>query len=78
MEKTIVRIDARLLPAVEQMEAMMERVRQMPVGGDLEGVIEEGLERITETFYEQALGQRHHSLGDQAEAFSPGAVPEVR
>ena len=78
MEKTTVRIDARLLPAVEQMEALMDRVRQMPVGGDLEGLIEEGLAGITEAFYEQTLVQRQHSLGERAEDFSPGGMPQVR
>ena len=78
MEKTTVRIDARLLPAVEQMEALMDRVRQMRVGGDLEGLIEEGLEGITEAFYEQTLVQRQHSLGERAEDFPPGGMPQVR
>jgi hypothetical protein len=78
MDKTTVRIDAQLLPAVEEMEALMERVREMEVGGDLEGLIEEGLSRITKTFYERTLLARQQSLGERAGGFSPGGLREVR
>lgn len=78
MKKATVQVDTRLLPTVEAMEAAMERVRQMPVGGDLEGLIEEELERITAAFYEQTLGQRQQCLGEQAEDSPPCGLPPVR
>ena len=59
-----------------QLEALMEQVEQMERGGDLEGLLEEGLSAIKQTTYEAALERRERAAA-QAD-FSPSELSALR
>lgn len=60
--KTLLKLEARL-------EAMLERVRSMEPGGDLESLLEEETAQLKRSVYEAALEQRHQAV-EEAD-FSP-------
>jgi len=61
---------------VQQVEVLMERVRSMKPGGDLDGLIIEEIERLNKVVYEQALAER--SQAATKAAFPPCGVSGVR
>jgi hypothetical protein len=59
-------------------EEMLEKVRSLRRGGDLEGLIDDEAEEIRRLLYEEALAERAGiDPADQAD-FPPSAMPEVR
>jgi len=58
---------------VEKAEALQDRVEKMERGGDLEGLIEEGLEGIIGELYKELLLARERAASAEA-AFSPSGV----
>jgi hypothetical protein len=69
--------DARWQEALEKCKALEGRVEAMEAGGDLEGLIEEGLEEITRELYAQLLAAREGAASIEA-GFSPSGVSSVR
>jgi len=61
---------------VEKAEALQDRVEKMERGGDLEGLIEEGLEGIIGEIYKELLSARERAASAEA-AFSPSGVLSV-
>lgn len=70
--------DSRWQSVVEKAEALQDRVEKMEEGGDLEGLIEDGLEGIILEMYEQLLAARERAASAEAAAFSPSAMSSVR
>lgn len=66
--------DPRLVPLVEQLQTLLERVRQLPPGGDLEGLIEEGLSQLEPALYQALLQARQQQASQHTDAFSPSAL----
>lgn len=69
--------NSRWQSVVEQAEALQDRVEKMERGGDLEGLIEDGLEGIVQEIYGQLLAARERAASAEAAAFSPSDVPSV-
>lgn len=61
---------------VEKAEVLQDRVEKMERGGDLEGLIEEGLEGIIGELYKELLLARERVASAEA-AFSPSGVLSV-
>lgn len=57
-------------------EVLRDRVERMERGGDLEGLIEEGLEGIIGEIYKELLSARECAASAKAD-FSPSGVPPV-
>jgi len=74
---------ASLGPVVETVEKLVEEVRAMPRGGDLEGLIESHLAVLNRQCYEVCLERRQEAAAAQdkasegSEDFSPSGVPAV-
>ena len=66
-----------LPPLEEKLETMMNKVRQMPAGGDLEGLLEEQIAELKTLLYEQALEQRKQATASDPAAFHPSGLPEL-
>lgn len=69
---------SRWQSVVEKAEALQDRVEKMERGGDLEGLIEEGLEGIVLEIYQQLLAARERVASAEAAAFSPSDLCAVR
>jgi hypothetical protein len=69
---------SRWQSVVEKAEALEGRVEKMERGGDLEGLIEEGLEGIVLEIYQQLLAARERAASAEAAAFSPSDMSSVR
>ena len=63
---------------VAKAEALEDRVEKLERGGDLEGVIEEGLEGIVLELYKELLMARERAASAEAAAFSPSGMRAVR
>ena len=61
----------------EKMKDLMSRVRDLELGGDLEGIIEEGTEEITKCLYKQCLQLREEVIRLKQANFSPSGMSEV-
>ncbi len=59
-------------------EAMLERVRGLERGGDLEGLILEEVEEIGQLLHEAAVTERSRLDASKEADFSPSALSEVR
>ena len=62
----------------EILAQLRRKVRELPPGGDLEGLIEEEYAKLRAVLYEESLEQRQEQAASSPEAFSPSAVPAVR
>jgi hypothetical protein len=69
---------SRWQSVVEKAEVLQDRVEKMERGGDLEGLIEEGLEGIVLEIYQQLLAARERAASAEAAAFSPSDMRAVR
>ena len=76
-----VTIPTWMLPHVEKLNELLQDVRDMPRGGDLEGLIESHLVGLARQCYDSALHQRAQIIEQQAsapsEAFPPSGLPAV-
>ena len=74
-------VSTPLVPLVERLNALVHEVREMPRGGDLEGLIGIHLHSLRRECCEMALDQRQQAAAQQAsetpEAFPPSALPAV-
>lgn len=74
-------VSTPLVPLVERLNALMQDVRDMPRGGDLEGLIGTHLDGLRRECCDIALEQRQQAAGqpasDTPEAFPPSALPAV-
>jgi len=74
-------VPAPLTPLVETLNEFMQEVRDMPRGGDLEGLIEARLAGLERQCLDLALGQRQQAVEQEAsakpEAFPPSGLPQV-
>jgi len=74
-------VPAPLIPLVETLNKLMQEVRDMPRGGDLEGLIEVRLAGLERQCLNLALGQRQQAAEQEAsakpEAFPPSALSAV-
>lgn len=70
-----------LVPLVERLNTLMQDARDMPRGGDLEGLIGTHLDGLRRECCAIALEQRQQAAGQPAsetpEAFPPSALPAV-
>lgn len=63
---------------MQSCEELLEKVRCMPAGGDLESLIENQLEHMNQQVYEMALESRHETNASApAEDFSPSDMPRL-
>jgi len=69
---------SRWQAVVEKAEALQDRVEKMERGGDLEGLIEGGLEGIVLEMYKALLAARERAASAEAAAFSPSGMSAVR
>jgi hypothetical protein len=65
------------LRVLNQIQQMMLRVEELPPGGDLEGVIEDGLDELDQLVYRELLGHRQQTAESRSAAFSPSGVPAL-
>lgn len=66
-------------PVSERLEALMARVRAMERGGDLEGLLEEGLLEIRQEVYREAAEARGQAAAPPAGGdFPPCGVPPLQ
>ena len=74
-------VSAPLTPLVETLNELMQEVRDLPRGGDLEGLIEARLAGLERQCLDLALSQRQQAAEQQAsakpEAFPPSGLPPV-
>jgi len=64
---------------MQSLQKLQARVREMPRGGDLESLIEEGLAEINREFFESCVSARQEtSASSESGGFPPWGVPEVR
>ena len=62
------------LRVLEQIQQIMLRVEELPRGGDLEGVIEEGLDELDQLVYRELLSHRQQTAEHREAAFPPSGV----
>jgi len=60
----------------EKVDTLKKRVEEMELGGDLEGLIEEGLSEINKLLYEQLLSLRDQAASAKAD-FSPSGMSQL-
>ena len=74
-------ISAPLTPLVETLNELMQEVRDLPRGGDLEGLIETRLADLERQCLDLALDQRQQAAAQEAsakpEAFPPSGLLQV-
>lgn len=70
-------VDERWQTLLEKTKALTERVEKMERGGDLEGLIEEGLNEIDVEIFKVLLEAREHAASVEAAAFSPSGMSAV-
>ena len=74
-------VHASLTPIVGSLNNLMQEVRELPSGGDLEGLIEVHLAGLERQCLDLALGQRQQAAEQKAsekpEAFPPSGLPQV-
>lgn len=74
-------VSAPLIPLVETLNELVQEVRDLPRGGDLEGLIETRLADLERQCLDLALGQRQQATAQEAsakpEAFPPSGLPQV-
>jgi len=70
----IVTVPAWMVPHVEKLNELLEDVRDMPPGGDLEGLIESHLAGLNRQCYDSALSRRAQVTEQQASE-KPGGFP---
>jgi uncharacterized membrane protein len=70
--------ESRWQTVVAKADALEDRVEKMERGGDLEGLIEDGLEGIVQEIYQQLLAARERAASAEAAAFSPSELSSVR
>ena len=68
--------DARVR-VLNKMQELMLRVEELPAGGDLEGVIEDGLDELDQLVYRELLGHRQQTAESRSADFSPSGVPAL-
>jgi len=64
--------------SVGQLSQLFERVRQMPVGGDLESLLVDELADLRRLVIEESLAAREATLCSSKESFPPSGVSELR
>ena len=69
-----VTVPAWMVPHVEKLNELLEDVRDMPPGGDLEGLIESHLAGLNRQCYDSALSRRAQVTEQQASE-KPGGFP---
>ena len=62
----------------QSLQDLKSKVETMAPGGDLESLIEDGLEAIGRQAYEMCLDARQQATTSQPEVFSPSNVSPVR
>jgi hypothetical protein len=62
----------------EILAQLRRKVRELPPGGDLEGLIEEEYAKLRAVLYEESLEQRQEQAASSPEAFSPSELPALR
>jgi len=70
-------VDERWQTLLEKTKALTERVEKMERGGDLEGLIEEGLNEIDVEIFKVLLEARERTASVEAAAFSPSGMSSV-
>jgi len=63
---------------MQSLQELQTQVREMPRGGDLESLIEEGLEKVNREFFESCVCERGAPSPSDSGDFPPCDVPEVR
>lgn len=76
-EEAPMTVDERWQTLTEMTQALTERVEKMERGGDLEGLIEEGLNEIDVEIFKVLLEAREHAASVEAAAFSPSGMSAV-
>jgi len=76
VEVVVMANDSRSQVLNEKVDALKKRVAEMEPGGDLEGVIEDGLSEINKYLYEDLLSLRDQVALSKAD-FSPSAMSQV-
>jgi hypothetical protein len=71
-------VDERWQNVLEMTQALTSRVETMERGGDLEGLIEEGLNQIDVEIFKLLLEARERVASVEAAAFSPCGMLTVR
>jgi hypothetical protein len=64
-------------PLDEKLQEFLAQVREMPRGGDLEGLIEDNAAELRLLLYEAAARQRQQSTADAPADFPPSGLPEL-
>jgi len=77
MEVAPMIVDERWQTLLEKSKVLTERVEKMERGGDLEGLIEEGLNEIDMEIYKILLEARERAASAEAAAFSPSGMSSV-
>ncbi len=77
MEDAPVTVEKRWQKVMEMTEALSVRVEKMERGGDLEGLIEEGLNEIDVEIFKVLLEARERAASVEAAAFSPSGMSAV-
>ena len=70
-------VDERWQTLMEKTKVLTERVEKMERGGDLEGLIEEGLNEIDVEIFKVLLEARERAASAEAAAFSPSGMSSV-
>ena len=76
-EEVPMTVDERWQTLLEKTKALTERVEKMERGGDLEGLIEEGLNEIDVEVFKVLLEARERAASVEAAAFSPSGMCSV-
>ena len=77
MEVAPMTVDVRWQALLEKTKGLAERVVKMKRGGDLEGLIEEGLTEIDLEITKVLLEARERAASVEAAAFSPSGMSSV-